>query len=93
MTKFLLIVVLVLTLVSVIAVFMANRQGKKQKATEQKYNELCEVYIKVIEKAERLQKAVSENKTVEEAANAEKSELSKTPDSGLADRANNLFNK
>jgi hypothetical protein len=52
---------------------------------------LHEAFWAVKEKAELLQKAMGIIEEIEGDANAEKKELAKTPDSGLAGRANNLF--
>lgn len=41
---------------------------------------------------ERINEYIKKNKKLEEAVNAEQTALEATPDGGLADRANNLFN-
>jgi Tfp pilus assembly protein PilO len=91
--QFLLIALLVMALVCAAAILAAVMQGKRAKKAEAENNTLHKAFWQMKEKAERLQKALGETSKVEEAANAERKELAQTPDSGLADRANNLFNK
>jgi ABC-type sugar transport system substrate-binding protein len=91
MIKFLLILLLVTALVAVAAIFAAVMQGKRAKKLAVENKTLHDAFWQVKEKAERLQKAIGETAKIEEAANAEQNELAKTPDSGLAGRANNLF--
>ena len=93
MIQFLLITLLVFALIAVAAIFAAVLQGKRAKKAEAENKNLHEAFWQVQEKAERLQKALGETSKAEEAANAERKELAQTPDSGLAGRANNLFNK
>jgi Tfp pilus assembly protein PilO len=91
--QFFLITLLVMVLVCAAAIFAAVMQGKRAKKAEAENKTLHEAFWQMKEKAERLQKALGETSKVEEAANAERKELAQTPDSGLVDRANNLFNK
>jgi len=82
-----------MVLVCTAAILAAAIQGKRAKKAEAENKILREAFWQVKEKAERLQKALGESSKVEEAANAERKELAQTPDSGLVDRANKLFNK
>jgi type II secretory pathway pseudopilin PulG len=92
MIRFLLIVIAVLGSTAAIAVLSARAQSKRAKAAEKQYGELREAFGKVKEKAELLQKTLDTIAEIEGEANAERKELSKTPDGALADRANALFN-
>jgi len=83
----------VMALVCAAAVFAAVAQGKRAKKAEAENKTLHEAFWRINEKAERLQKALGETSKAEEAANAERKELAQTPDGGLVDRANSLFNK
>jgi septal ring factor EnvC (AmiA/AmiB activator) len=91
MIQFFLIALLVMAVVAAAAILAAVLQGKRAKKAETKINALHEAFWKVWERAERLQKALGDTAKVEEEADAERTELARTPDSGLADRANSLF--
>jgi Na+-translocating ferredoxin:NAD+ oxidoreductase RnfG subunit len=86
-----LIALLVMALISAGAILIAVLQGKRAKKAEAENKALHEAFWQVEKKAERLQKALGENAKVEEEADAKRTELSRTPDSGLAGRANDLF--
>lgn len=88
-----LIALLVMVLVTAAAVIAAVIQGKRAKKAETENSALREAFRQVQDKAERLQKVIGDSVKAEEAANAEKKELAQTPDSGLADRANSLFDQ
>jgi len=90
-TQFFLIALLVMALVCAAAIFAAVLQGKRAKKLAEENKALHDAFWQVKAKAERLQEALGETAKIEEAANAEQNELAKTPDSGLADRANSLF--
>jgi hypothetical protein len=91
MIQFFLIALPALALVSAGAILIAVLQGKRAKKAETENKALHEAFWQVEKKAERLQKALGENAKVEEEADAKRTELFRTPDSGLAGRANNLF--
>ena len=91
MIQFLLILLLALALTSAVAIVVAVFQGKRAKKLAGENKSMHDAFQQVKEKAERLQKVLGETAKVEEAANAEQNELAKTPDSGLADRANRIF--
>jgi Na+-translocating ferredoxin:NAD+ oxidoreductase RnfG subunit len=91
MIQYFLIALLVMALISATAILIAVLQGKRAKKAEAENKALHEAFWQVEKKAERLQKALGENAVVEEKADAERTELSRTPDSGLAGRANTLF--
>jgi flagellar motor component MotA len=93
MIRFLLIILLVSVLITAIAVFTAVLQSRKAKKAAAEMKTMSEAFGKVKEKAELLQKTLDTIAEIEGEANAERKELSKTPDSALADRANALFNQ
>jgi Na+-translocating ferredoxin:NAD+ oxidoreductase RnfG subunit len=91
MIPYVLIALLVMALISAGAILAAVLQGKRAKKAEAEVKALHEAFWQVKEKAERLQKALGETAKVEEEADAERTELSRTPDTDLAGRANSLF--
>jgi hypothetical protein len=91
MIRFLLIALSILVLVAAAAILAAILQGKRAKKAEKEAKALHEAFWQVKEKAERLQKALGETAKIEEEADAERTELARTPDVDLVDRANSLF--
>jgi type II secretory pathway pseudopilin PulG len=91
-TQFLLIALLILTLVSAIAIFVAVLQSKKAKKLTAEMQTLRDAFGQVKEKAERLQTALDKTSKIGREADAERKELAQTLDSDLVARANNLFN-
>ena len=91
MTKFLLLALLVVSLVSAVAILIANLRGKRVKKAEAEIKTLREAFALVKEKAVRLQSALDQTATIGREANAERKELAETLDSDLVHRANDLF--
>ncbi len=67
-------------------IFFSSRKkiSRQQKSFEQKYES-------ALEKINRYKDALENAEIIEKEIEDEKEELSETPDSALADRANNLF--
>jgi septal ring factor EnvC (AmiA/AmiB activator) len=91
MIQFFLTALLALTLTAAAAIFAAVLQGKRAKKAETEIKALHDAFRQVQEKAERLRKALGGNAKVMEEANAERTELARTPDTDLAGRAGSLF--
>jgi hypothetical protein len=91
MIQYFLIALLVMAVVAAAAILIAVLQGKRAKKAEAESKALHGAFLDVQKKAERLQKALGETAKIEEEADAERTELARTPDSGLAGRANTLF--
>ena len=91
MIRFLLIALAVTALITAAAIFIAILGWKRAKKAEAENKALHEAFWQIEKKAERLQKALGETAKIEEEANAERTELARTPDSDLVGRANNLF--
>ncbi|MDR1587291.1 MAG: hypothetical protein LBS57_07550 [Treponema sp.] len=91
MIPYILIALLVMAVISAGAILVAVLQGKRVKKAEAEIRALHEAFRQVEARAGRLRNALDENERVEEEADAERTELSRTPDGDLAGRANALF--
>jgi predicted Holliday junction resolvase-like endonuclease len=91
MIQYFLIALLVMVVITAAAILIAVLQGKRAKKAEKENAALHEAFWDVQKRAERLQQAMNGNERVEEKADAERKDLNRTPDAGLADRANSLF--
>jgi len=81
----------ILALLSAGAAFLIKALGDKAKRAEADAKANREALASVTERAEKLQNAANETAKAGEKANEERKTLEETPDSGLVDRANNLF--
>jgi predicted Holliday junction resolvase-like endonuclease len=91
MIRVLLIVILALAVICAGAVLVAVIQGKRAKKAKEEAERLHNAFWEIQKKAERLQKSLGENARIEEEADGKRKELAGAPDSGLAGRANGLF--
>jgi predicted Holliday junction resolvase-like endonuclease len=84
--------VLILIAICAILVIVICVLAKRNRKAKQEAAALHEALSQVKDRAERLQKANRNTAKVEENANAQRQELNSTPDAGLVNRANSLFN-
>jgi uncharacterized protein with von Willebrand factor type A (vWA) domain len=70
---------------------IAKHQKKRADKAETEVKALHEAFWQVKEKAERLQQALRKQTEAEAKANAQRTELARTPDADLAGRADSLF--
>jgi membrane protein involved in colicin uptake len=80
-----------LALLSAGAAFLIKALGDRAKRAEEDAKAQREALAHVTEAAQKLQNATSETALAGEKANAERKNLSDTPDGDLVDRANRLF--
>jgi predicted Holliday junction resolvase-like endonuclease len=83
--------VLILIAIIVILAFVIFIQAKVCRKAKQDTADMREAFLQVLDKSERLQKALGGIAKVEENANAERQELNRTPNADLVNRANGLF--
>ncbi|MDR1637822.1 MAG: hypothetical protein LBR93_10860 [Treponema sp.] len=91
MIRFLLIVIAVLLLCVAALYIVARLQGRRAKKAEKETEALHGAFRQVNEEAARLRETLDKAAEAEERADAERTELARTSDSGLAGRANSLF--
>jgi uncharacterized membrane protein len=72
-------------------VFIIRIQAKRARRYREEAESLRRANREAARRLEYLRRYMAKNKTVTEEAEHERRELEKTPDGGLADRANNLF--
>jgi hypothetical protein len=80
-----------LALLSAGAAFLIKALGERAKKAEAEAKAQREALARITERAGRLQNTSNETAKAGEKANEERKTLADTPDSGLIDRANNLF--
>jgi type II secretory pathway pseudopilin PulG len=91
MTKFLLVVILALAIVSAVLFVIAAVQGKRAKKEKANAAAWRQAFQEAEERAGRLQNALGAERKIGAKANAERKELNNTADADLVHRANSLF--
>jgi uncharacterized membrane protein len=84
-------IVLILAALAGICVFIIRHQAKRIKDYKAENESLRRENREAVLRIEHLRHYMAKNKIVTEEAEREKRGLEKTPDAGLADRANSLF--
>jgi ABC-type protease/lipase transport system fused ATPase/permease subunit len=86
-----LIVIAALVLISLAAILAAVVIGKSARSAKEENRELRQAFGRIEEKAEKWARAAGMTARLEEEADAQKAELSRTSDDDLINRANSLF--
>jgi predicted Holliday junction resolvase-like endonuclease len=90
-TKFLLIIILALVIISTVLFIILKVQGNRVKKEKQNAAAWKQAFQESEERAGRLQKALGAERKIGVKANAERKELNNTADADLVHRANSLF--
>lgn len=91
MIQALLVLVLILAAACAVSVLVAKAQAKRADRAEKDRDSLHEAVWDLTETVKRLRKAQENSLAIEEKAHEERENLAATADSGLANRASNLF--